>query len=132
MDETGQSEAAAGGLLAHVRRLMATLLGTIQNRIELAGLELQEEKVWLIQTLLWVAAAVFFSACAFALVTITLVWLSPPGARPYVLIVLCVGYITLAIAAYRGLRRQLLEKPPVLNDTVAELKKDIQWLRSPK
>jgi hypothetical protein len=66
------------------------------------------------------------------LVTITLVWLCPLSARPYVLIILCLLYLGLAVAAYRGLRRQLLEKPPVLNDTVAELKKDIAWLRSPK
>ena len=89
MDQVGQSEAPAGGLLTHIRRLAVTLLSTLQNRIELIGLELQEEKVWLIQTLLWVAAAVFFCGSAFALVTITLVWLCPPSARPYVLIVLC-------------------------------------------
>ena len=132
MDEAGQSEAPAGGLLTHIRRLAVTLLSTLQNRIELIGLELQEEKVWLIQTLLWVAAAVFFCGFACALVTLTLVWLCPPPARPYVLIILCLVYIGLATAACRGLRRQLLEKPPVLNDTVAELKKDIQWLRSLK
>ena len=132
MDEAEQNEVPEGGLLAHFRRITATLLSTIHNRIELVGLELQEEKVWLINMLLWAAATVFFCTCAFALVTFTLVWLFPPSAQRYVLIVLCLLYIVLATAAFRGLRKRLLEKPPVLHDTLSELKKDIEWLRPPK
>jgi uncharacterized membrane protein YqjE len=118
------------GLLASIRRMAETLLSAVQNRIELFATELQEEKCWLISTLLWAAAAVFFCGVAILFVVGTVVYLSPEGARPWVLGGFSVLFVYLAINAVVGLRRSLRDKPPPLADTIGELKKDLEWIRS--
>ena len=118
------------GLLASLRRMAETALGTVQNRVELFALEIQEEKCWLVSTLLWTAAAIFFSGIAILLVVGTVVYFTPEVARPWVLSGFTVIFIYLAINAIVGMRRALHHKRPPLSDTIGELKKDIDWIRS--
>ncbi len=61
MDETPPPSV---GLLGSLRRMIETALSTIQNRVELFAVEMQEEKCWLISTLIWAAAAIFFCGLA--------------------------------------------------------------------
>jgi uncharacterized membrane protein YqjE len=124
------AENEQAGLLASIRRMAETLLSAVQNRIELFATELQEEKCWLIATLLWAAAAVFFCGVAILFVVGTVVYLSPDGARPWVLGGVSVLFVYLAVNAVVGLRRSLRDKPPPLADTIGELKKDLEWIRS--
>jgi uncharacterized membrane protein YqjE len=131
MDETGQSEPSGLGLSGSLRRMTATLLGTLQNRIELFSLEMQEEREWLVITLIWASALVFLSGCALTLVTVTIIMLTPEAAQRYVMVALCVIYIALAVGGAVGLRKRLGEKPPAFKDTVSELKKDIAHLQPP-
>ena len=123
-------ESSPPGILASVRRLADAFLSTIENRVELFAVELQEEKCWLIATLLWAAAMIFFGGLAILLVVGTVVYLSPESARPWVLGGFSVIFVYLAINAIVGFRRSLRDKPPTLSDTVNELKKDIEWIRS--
>lgn len=118
------------GILASVRRMAETALRTVQNRVELFALELQEEKCWLISTLLWAAAAVFFCGLAIIFVVGTVVYLSPENARPWVFGGFALLFVYLAINAVVGLRRSMQNKKPPLSDTVGELKKDIEWIQS--
>jgi uncharacterized membrane protein YqjE len=132
MDETGQSEPPGGGIGGSFRRIAATLLSTLQNRIELFGLEWQEEREWFVATVIWAAALVFFSGAALTLATITIVFLFPIEARPYVMVSLCLAYLALTVGVAFGLRRRITEKPPAFKDSVSELKKDVSWLRPPE
>ena len=118
------------GILASVRRMAEAALRTVQNRVELFALELQEEKCWLISTLLWAAATVFFGGLAIIFVVGTVVYLSPDNARPWVVGGFALLFVYLAINAGMGLRRTLHNKKPPLADTVGELKKDIEWIQS--
>lgn len=118
------------GILASVRRMAETALRTVQNRVELFAVELQEEKCWLISTLLWAAAAVFFCGLAIIFVVGTVVYLSPENARPWVIGGFALLFVYLAINAVVGLRRSMQNKKPPLSDTVGELKKDIEWIQS--
>ena len=118
------------GLLASLRRMAETALGTVQNRVELFALEIQEEKCWLVSTLLWTAAAIFFSGIAILLVVGTVVYFTPEVARPWVLSGFTMIFIYLSINAIIGMRRSLHHKRPPLSDTIGELKKDIDWIRS--
>jgi uncharacterized membrane protein YqjE len=118
------------GILGSLRRMGETVLSTIHNRIELFAAELQEEKCWLVSTLLWAAAAIFFGGLAIIFVVGTIVYLCPESARPWVLGGFCVLFLYLAVNAIVGLRRSLRDKAPPLNDTIGELKKDIEWIRS--
>lgn len=118
------------GILVSVRRMAETALRTVQNRVELFALELQEEKCWLISTLLWAAATVFFGGLAIIFVVVTIVYLSPETARPWVMGGFALLFVYLAINAGVGLRRSMHNKKPPLADTVGELKKDIEWIQS--
>ena len=125
MDESENSP----GLLASLRRMAETALRTVQNRIELFAAELQEEKSWLIATLLWAAAAVFFCGLAIIFVVGMVIYLAPESARPWVFGGFSVLFLYLAINAVVGLRRCVHDKPPPMSDTIGELKKDLDWIR---
>ena len=124
-------EPASFSLTGSLRRVGDSGLSTLRNRVELFALEVQEEKHWLITTLLWAGAAMFFTALAIVFVAVTVVWLSPEAARPWVLGGFCVLFIALAVSAISGLRGIMRDKPPAFSETVSELKKDAQWIRSP-
>jgi uncharacterized membrane protein YqjE len=128
MDESGQSPPSPGGFLDRLRRIGVTLLSTVQNRIELFGLELHEERNWAIATLIWAGATVFLAGCALLVVTITVAYLVSDAVRPYVLIGFCLLYGALAVGAGFGLRNRIHIKPPPFKDTVLELKKDISFV----
>jgi uncharacterized membrane protein YqjE len=121
---------ASARVLSVLRRMAETLLSTAQNRVELLSVELQEEKYWLVSTLLSGAAAVFFGGLAIIFGVATIVYIVPDGARPWVLGAFSVLFLFLTIQATMALRRSLRDKPPPLSDTVGELKKDIEWMRS--
>ena len=113
-----------------MRRILDTGLSTVQNRIELFALELQEEKSWLLSTLLWAAAMIFFCGLAIIFVVVAIVYLAPATWRPWVLVGVATAFVWLAINSVAGFRRSLREKRPPLSDTIGELKKDIEWIRS--
>ena len=120
----------SGGILGSVRRAAEIALRTVQNRIELFAAELQEEKSWLIATLLWAAAAVFFCGLAILFVVGTAIYFAPDSVRPWLIGGFSVLFIYIAVNAVVGLRRSVRDKPPPMADTLGELKKDLDWIRS--
>jgi len=126
----GESGPPSSGILASVRRMADTVLSSAYNRIELFALELEEEKHWLIKTLLWTAGTIFFGVLAVTFLTLTVILLSPDEAKRWLLIVFCVLYVGLFLGAWMGLRKLIKAKSPPMSDTLSELKKDITWLRS--
>ena len=113
-----------------MRRLGETILTTLRNRLELFGVELQEEKAWLLSALIWAGAAMFLGGLTVVLAVISIVWLTPEPARPWVLIGLTVLFAFLSAITIASLRRQISAKPASFEATTNELKKDIQWIRS--
>lgn len=130
MEAPDQPPPPEEGLRVTLRRLGETLLTTLRNRIDLFGVELQEEKAWLLSTLIWAGAAIFLGGITVVLAVVSIVWLTPEPARPWVLIGLTVLFAFLCANAIASLRRQISAKPPPFESTGAELKKDIQWIRS--
>jgi uncharacterized membrane protein YqjE len=107
-----------------------TALSTLQNRIELFAVEMQEEKAWLISTLIWAAAAMFFCGLAIIFTVGTIVVLVPEEARGWVLAGFALVFILVAVNAVAGFKRVLRSKPPPLAGTLGEIKKDIAWIQS--
>jgi uncharacterized membrane protein YqjE len=107
-----------------------TVLSTFRTRVELFAVEIQEEKSWLLSTLLWAAAVVFFSGLAIIFVVGMVVYLVPDVARPWVVGAFALIFVCLSIYAVVGLRRSMRDKPPPMSNTIGELKKDIDWIRS--
>src|SRR5262245_35951485 len=120
MDEQPQPSFSLAG---SARRLMETVLSSLQNRIDLFALEIQEEQQWILGMILWAAAAIFFCGLAVIFLAVTVVWLTPERYRSWVLIGFSLFFLALAVSAISGLRRILREKPPAFSDSIAELKK---------
>jgi uncharacterized membrane protein YqjE len=118
------------GLLTLLRRVLDTGLGTIQNRVELIGIELQEEKLRLVELLLWSAAVVFMAVLGVAVLTVAVAFLVGDSARPYVLIGAGVLYLAGAALAMIRLRARFKNGPLPLSETASQLKKDREWLAS--
>jgi uncharacterized membrane protein YqjE len=122
---TSPSEVSGTGTL---RRLGETLISTLHNRLELLTLELKEEKHWLVATLLFALFAFLFGFLSVVAIFVTVAFLTPPEARPWVLVGLCAACIGALLFSVLGLMKKL-KRPAPLGDTLAELKKDIECLK---
>lgn len=120
------------GLFASLRALGDSLVTAIQTRLELLSVELQEEKWRLVELLVLTAAAIFFGIVSVVVVTIAIVMMVSPEARPYVLVGFSVLYMLATIASMRGIRDRLKNRPLPFSGTIAELKKDGECLKSRK
>ena len=72
---TTSTSSATPGFIASFRTLGDSLLAGVQDRLELFTVELQEEKLRLIQTFIWISAAVFTGMMAITFASLTLVYL---------------------------------------------------------
>ena len=118
------SSSSSTGLLASLRRLGENLLSTVHDRIELVAVELQEEKLRLVQTFIWISTAVFTGMMALVFVSLTIVYLFWDQWRLGVLITLAVVYTLIFIAVVLAFRRHLAREPRPLDATLKELAED--------
>jgi uncharacterized membrane protein YqjE len=120
------------GVFESLRKLCDTGLAILQNRLELFGVEVEEQKARLLRVLFLGAVVVLLANTALFLVTATIIMLVGEDARVVVLVGLSLLYASAAGGIYFLLRRELRSAPLPFNDTVSELKKDRQWLDSQK
>ncbi|SRR6266404_2235753 len=125
------SDPPSDGLFAPFRRLLDTALAAVQNRLELFSVELKEEKVRLVELVLWTAAAVLFAVMALTVLTVAVVFLFWEGARGYVLAVLGLVYSTAAVWSFVKLRNKLKKEALPFAESLSELKKDRSCLQPP-
>lgn len=118
------------GIIDSLRSLGDNLLGSLQDRIELFGIELQEEKLRLIRIFIWVSVAVFSGMLAVVFASLTLVYLFWETARLAVLGGLTVFYTTAVVTIIFTLRRYFAQQPRPFAATVQELAKDRACIRS--
>jgi len=121
-----------GGIFQSFRKLCDSALALVQNRVELFGVEVEEQKARLLRVLLLGAVAIFLANTAVLVVTATIVVLAGESSRVPVLIGLCVFYVAAASVAFVLLRKELRSTPPAFNETLSEFKKDRDWLKLPK
>jgi uncharacterized membrane protein YqjE len=118
------------GLFQSFSNFAATLLAIAHTRLQLLTTELQEEVRQVGAILLWAFIAAFTALLGLflaALVFIFAFWDTHRIAASLVMIAVFVG---LAIFSVLVLRKKLREKSPMLDDTLAELAKDRDNLRS--
>lgn len=118
------NEGNPGGLLGSVRRMFDSLLGLAQTRLQIFSLELESEKLRLVDTLakLAVALSIAFAGLLLGIFTVALfVW---EQARFRGLLIMT-GVI-LAVAAFLlwRLRSDLHKRPAPFAKTLAEFNKD--------
>ena len=121
---------APAGYLHSLRTLGDSLLGSVQDRLELFTVELQEEKFRLIQTFLWISAAVFTAMMAITFASLTLVYLFWESSRLAVLGGLTLLYAGALAAIIVALRRFLARQPAPFAATLQELGEDRTCIRT--
>lgn len=117
------------GFLGSFRELGDGLLATVHDRLELISIELQEEKYRLIQTFIWISAALFTGMMAVTFASLTLVYLFWESARLAVLGGLAVLYAGALIAIIVALRRFLSRQPNPFAATLHEMGEDRACIR---
>jgi uncharacterized membrane protein YqjE len=118
------------GLFQSVNNFLATFVAIVHTRLELLTTELQEEVRQVGAILLWAFIAAFAAVMGLflgALAVIFVFWDTHRLAASLAMIGLFVG---LAVVAGLILRHKLSTKPPLLDDTLAELAKDRDQLKA--
>ena len=121
---------ASAGFLHSLRALGDGLLATVQDRLELLSVELQEEKFRLIQTFVWISAAVFTGMMAITFASLTLVYLFWANARLAVLGGLAVFYAAALVAIIIAFRRFIARQPSPFAATRQEIGEDRACIRN--
>jgi uncharacterized membrane protein YqjE len=115
--------ARSQGLLTLMQRLLRTVFAIARNRLELALVELQEERTRVVETVLLVAVVVAFGSMTLAMISFTLAAIFWENHRVAVLVSLSLLYLGVTLVAYWRLRRRL-DHGQAFSGTLAELKKD--------
>jgi len=118
------------GFVSSLRSLGDGLLATVQDRLKLVSIEVQEEKFRLIRTFVWISAAVFGGMLTITFASLTLVYLFWETARVFVLgglTALYAGALTVIIVAFR---RYLARQPNPFAATLHEIGEDRACIRT--
>ncbi len=129
MDTETQSPTAPS-LLASLRSMGELLVGSLHERFELFSLELHEEKHRVLQSLIWLAAALFCGALALVFASITLVVLFWDTARVAALLSLTGLYALAGVLLAMRVRRLRAAQPKPFAATIAELEHDRACIRT--
>jgi uncharacterized membrane protein YqjE len=114
---------SGGGMLETAKRFWSTFRNALENRVDLFLLELKEERIRVVDTVLLVAVIVVCAAMALVLVTFTLVVIFWDSHRLLALGVLSGLYAAGAGTSFWALRRHLRQWE-FLKATREQLKKD--------
>ena len=120
----------SAGFIGSFRALGDGLLATVQDRIELFSAELHEEKYRLIQTFIWICAAVCAGMLTLAFTSLWLVYLFWESARLAVLGGLALGYASLLVAIIVAFRRYLARQPEPFHASREEIAEDRACIRN--
>lgn len=118
------------GLLGALRTFGDALVGTLQDRLELVSVELQEEKLRLIQMFVWISAALFAGMMTLTFASLTLVYALRDGAR-----LAALGGLTLVYGAglaiiVTSFRRYLARQPKPFAASLQEIQEDRACIRT--
>ena len=100
----------SSGLLGSLRSFADGLLGSAYDRLELLGVELHEEKLRLVQIVIWISATIFLSMLAVVFASMALVVMLWESRVP-VVCSLAGAYTAGLIAVVIGFRRYLKRQP---------------------
>lgn len=117
------------GLIEALSRLLVHLFGMAQSRLELASLELGEARARLIRMLVASFAALLLFGFAVAALSAWVAFALWPTLGHAVLGWIALAYAVAGVALVWWLRVRLRNDPPLLADTLAELRNDAAFMR---
>lgn len=125
-----EPEESSPGLLESLRRLGATLVGVVQNRLELFTVELHEERHLLVDVLVLAGGALVLATLAIAVFSAVVIFLFAEPYRIYAALAVGLLYVLGASVLVFRLKRRL--RTEVFAETLNQLKKDCECLTPPK
>ena len=118
------------GLFQSLSNFAGTLIAIAHTRLELLTTELQEEVRQVGAILLWAFIAAFTALLGLFLVSLVVIFAFWETHRIAASLAMIAMFVGMAIFAALVLRRKLRSKPPMLDDTLAELAKDRDNLKA--
>jgi uncharacterized membrane protein YqjE len=115
---------ASPGLFASARSLLGAVLDLGQTRLQLAAVEVEEERARIAELLLWATCALFFIGLGIVFTSLLVVLLCWNGPREWVLGGFAALFAGLGGWAAATWRHKLRTKPAFLAATLAELERD--------
>lgn len=122
-------DAPGGVVRGAVERALATVIDIGATRVELASVELEEERLRLAQLALAAAGMLLFAFGALTALSVALVLWCPPESRPAVLVGVAGFATTVAAACAWRWRRVQASRRPLLQATLEQLQADADALR---
>lgn len=123
------SDPSLPGTLSALRALGDGVLGSLEDRVVLLALEVEEEKRRLVRTLIWISAAIFTAVMTAGLATLTTVYLFWETARIGVLTGATILYASLLAVSIVTLRQVLARQERPFSATLAEIREDRKCVR---
>jgi uncharacterized membrane protein YqjE len=118
---------AEPGLMASVKRFLHTCAATVRNRVELIAVELQEERLRLVDALLLAAVVVVSGLMTLVMLTITVLLFVGEGYRLAAAAIMTGVYLLATLGVFWRLRTKL-KNWQAFAATRGELRKDCAWL----
>jgi uncharacterized membrane protein YqjE len=113
-----------GGLFTSIAQLLATAVGIAQTRLELLSTELQEEIHRVAEIMVFAAIALLAAGVGLFLLALVVIFVFWDTHRMAASIGVTAAFFLIALIAGLVLRAKVRAKPPLLDATLAELKKD--------
>ena len=112
------------GMFDSLRKLLGTLAGIAQTRIELLGTEVEEQVARLTSLLLWTIVSLFLAFTTVVLVAVAILVAFWDTNRILAAILLAAGFAALALMSYLRVRAVARGRPHLFQATLEELAKD--------
>lgn len=117
------------GIVGDVRGVAHTGLRAVRTRLELAAIELTEEKAWLVRFLLVAVAALYLVTFGLLLGICALTLWASEQNRPAILGAFTAVFLVVGFGCAVYIWLQARRRHPLLKETIAVLKGDEQALR---
>ena len=126
----GTGPRPVAGLFQSLNHFLATLVAIVHTRLELLTTELQEEVRQVGAILLWAFVAAFAAMMGLFLVALAVIFVFWDTHRLAASLAMVGLFVAVAVVAGLILRHKLTTKPPLLDDTLAELARDRDQLKA--
>jgi uncharacterized membrane protein YqjE len=121
---------AESGLFASLRSMLATLIALVQTRLELVGVEIEEQIAHAASVLLWSITAIFFASLTVLLLALTVVIAFWDEHRLLAAGLVTGSFALTAVVAGLVARHRLHTRPHFLATLASEFERDAEVLEA--
>ena len=123
-ESVSRASGPISGLFKSIARLLANVIGIAQTRLELLSTELQEEVHRVAEIMLWAVIALIAAGLGLFMLALVIIFIFWDTHRIAASVAVTSAFVLIAVMGGLTLRAKVRSKPPLLDATLAELKKD--------